>query len=681
MNQKINTMKKIISAIFAFILIFYFTGCKKILDNKVDKLCFIPYIDFMAYNVNPDSLTISFRSIIRTNGTITYHRWDTNGVLLYQTANPITFATPPFNVVQPTGVNTSKLYIIKYTARNECGEAYWTDSVTIGPCVAKPLFTKQHLNDSTVRYTNTTSSAASPVVQYRWDFTGNNTNFDFNMAPPLVYYPVDGNYTVLLRVQNACGYNTFWDTVTICRKVSAAQQITLFSTCSNYKFDASASKYGYTYKWDFGDGTPVVSQVNNPVIFHQFNAVGNYTVKLSITNLSGCDTKTLTSNIVVNTVNVAITGQPNFTSDDLAFNFNPLATQSATNFNWSFTDGTSYSFLSNNILSKVFAQPGLYSGKYKAVNTCSSDSVVFSLSAPVTKALSNMPTNNFQAVAVINPAQVYYLGSNGFFYLYNPQNDTWTNYGNIPITIDANTKLSKDRNNDVWVYGTNGAAKWTGIIWLTYLSSALNYPTGTRLIDIDFDNVNNLWTCGTNNQLHRWGDTVLSGYNFTSIVFATATNRIWFIDPINYNNRLAYFSLSTNALGFGPLVSNMSGASSSIEVDNLTNNLYFSSANGFIKCDFTGSYSAYFNSSLFYYLGKPDKIAFDSEDYIWCLFKTNTNREFIRLQKNSSSPDPKLYNNVPEINFTNDFGILNLSGTDNDIFLAKNTGNAAIRIY
>lgn len=53
------------------------------------------------------------------------------------------------------------------------------------------------------------------------------------------------------------------------------------STTTAVTFDASCTKYGgYSYNWNFGDGTPDTTVMGDPIITHTFNTSGTFTVIL-----------------------------------------------------------------------------------------------------------------------------------------------------------------------------------------------------------------------------------------------------------------------------------------------------------------------------------------------------------------------------------------------------------------
>ena len=63
-----------------------------------------------------------------------------------------------------------------------------------------------------------------------------------------------------------------------CFDASPSESIT---TTTAVTFDASCTKYGgYSYNWDFGDGTSDTTVYGDQLITHTFNTSGTYTVTL-----------------------------------------------------------------------------------------------------------------------------------------------------------------------------------------------------------------------------------------------------------------------------------------------------------------------------------------------------------------------------------------------------------------
>jgi len=140
------------------------------------------------------------------------------------------------------------------------------------------------------------ASASTPdggvLVSYEWDFGDGNIT---STSDPIITHAYDtyGTYTVTLNVTDSEGK---WDITSKIITVESVPIADFFWTpyypqrYENVTFDASTSTPdGGTiikYAWDFGDGTPIVEETD-PITFHIYSEIGNYTVTLNITDSEG----------------------------------------------------------------------------------------------------------------------------------------------------------------------------------------------------------------------------------------------------------------------------------------------------------------------------------------------------------------------------------------------------------
>jgi gliding motility-associated-like protein len=118
----------------------------------------------------------------------------------------------------------------------------------------------------------------------------------------------------------------------------------------------NTSTDGATYFWDFGDG--VTSNVENAI--HTYLNPGNYTVKLIVTNASGCTDSLVKNNFVtINAPAVTINNLPQKGCAPLEHTFTASinSVDSVISYQWKFGDGNT----SNEIAPKhVYTLPGNY---------------------------------------------------------------------------------------------------------------------------------------------------------------------------------------------------------------------------------------------------------------------------------------------------------------------------------
>lgn len=80
---------------------------------------------------------------------------------------------------------------------------------------------------------------------------------------------------------------------------------TTITTSTSVEFDASCTKYGgYSYNWDFGDGTSDTTVMSVPTITHTFNTSGTYTITLNAGRKDGVVWKENNKHITTRTITV-----------------------------------------------------------------------------------------------------------------------------------------------------------------------------------------------------------------------------------------------------------------------------------------------------------------------------------------------------------------------------------------
>ena len=158
---------------------------------------------------------------------------------------------------------------------------------------------------------STDGDVTSPIASYR---------FDFGDGSPLVgpqpgatathTYTAAGTYTVTVTVTDTAGLSsTATDTVTVTDDPpAAAVSVTPDSGLVDLAVtaDASGSSDGDStpianYRFDFGDGSPVVGPQAGATANHTYTAAGTYTVTVTVTDTAGLsstatDTVTVTDN-------------------------------------------------------------------------------------------------------------------------------------------------------------------------------------------------------------------------------------------------------------------------------------------------------------------------------------------------------------------------------------------------
>ena len=150
-----------------------------------------------------------------------------------------------------------------------------------------------------------------------------------------------------------------------------------------------------SWKWDFGDGS--TSKDQNPK--HTYNDAGNYTVKLTVTNKYGTNTKSKTNYITAGSVPVTdFSGTPTSGAVPLTVTFADKSTGQPTSWKWDFGDGITST---DSCPEHVYKNPGKYSVALKVTNQYNTDSI------KKTDYISVVPnrSNHFKPVWSGNPYQ------------------------------------------------------------------------------------------------------------------------------------------------------------------------------------------------------------------------------------------------------------------------------------
>ena len=234
------------------------------------------------------------------------------------------------------------------------------------------------------------STPATGITAWSWNF-GDTTTSQLP-APAHAYYN-SGTYSVNLQVTYANGcVNQNTINLTALPRPGSIYSVTNNQGCAplNVNFTCATPAPGYSYVWNFGDGT--TSAQSAPA--HVYTTAGIYTTGLTVTNSYGCSSQYVSGNNV-------IVSQPEatFTADDLAgcvphtvnFNHNGGGVYV---YNWNFGDGTTSVLQSP---SHTYTAPGNYQVSLN-ISDASGCSVNYTLPGQVT--ISN-GVNNFSPVTPI----------------------------------------------------------------------------------------------------------------------------------------------------------------------------------------------------------------------------------------------------------------------------------------
>ena len=345
------------------------------------------------------------------------------------------------------GVNTPTLilnrvrtslspYLFRCVIRSECASitgVVKSDSVGLTIIPAPIAAFTANISYNTVSFTNGSANG----ITYAWDFGNGQTS---SLRSPTYTYPVQGNYSVILRVTNSC----FTRTDSVILRINALPKAGFTANTNDYcspanvQFTNTSSNNAVSYRWLFAGGTPAVSLDPNPSVI--YNVGGIYDVMLIAINANGRDTFRRSSYIRINAapaISFEISRAPSSTT--VAF---LNRTVGASTYLWTFGDGTTST---EPAPQHVYRTTGVYQICLTATNTCGTASKCDTLT------LLSLPS----AVVSVNQA-VGCTPHSAQFSGQNPSNVTswlWTFQGGIPAT-------STDRSPQI-LYTTSGVYRVT----------------------------------------------------------------------------------------------------------------------------------------------------------------------------------------------------------------------------
>ena len=162
-------------------------------------------------------------------------------------------------------------------------------------------------------------------------------------------------------------------------------------------FTNTTTNHPTTWSWDFGDGSPTVSGVQNPT--HIFNTSGSFNITLTTTNDFGVTSLTRNNYIRIPLPVVVFSGLPASGVAPLTVTFTETSTQSPTTWNWSFGDGVWFNTTNQTVKNPVHTYPavGSYTVTLMVNNTGGSGTLTRAgyinvSAAPVTTTATPVPT-------------------------------------------------------------------------------------------------------------------------------------------------------------------------------------------------------------------------------------------------------------------------------------------------
>ena len=239
-----------------------------------------------------------------------------------------------------------------------------------------------------VQFTDQSVAGNGTINLWQWDF---GDGLSSALQHPLHTYKLAGSYNVTLRVRNTSGCLTTLSKtkyIVISSGATAGFSNSYPDNCSlpvsvNFN-NLSTGSGAISYQWFFGDGG--TSKETNPS--HIYTALGNYSLKLIVTNSGGCtDTLIKTDEIRISKIKASFTYSDTTCAQNF-FSFTNNSVPTPLSNSWDFGDGTTSA--SENPV-KMYNIPGTYQVKLIANFGSCSDTSFKSIT------IHSKPTSKFNA--------------------------------------------------------------------------------------------------------------------------------------------------------------------------------------------------------------------------------------------------------------------------------------------
>lgn len=267
---------------------------------------------------------------------------------------PATSTDPNPVVTYSTGGN----YPVTLTVSNTSGSdaEVKTGFITVNPLPTAAF--SSLVNGASVAFTN----ASSDAVSYSWNFGDGQSG---TTASPTHLYSASGDYTVTLTATNDCGTNTSTAVVSVVIIVAPQASFTVSENSGCFPLVVQMtdqSTNGPTaWEWQFPGGNPATSTQQNPSV--TYASPGTYSVMLTVSNLAGTSTATMSSVI---TVLGLPTADFEFTIDQGLVTFTNHALN-GDSYVWDFGDGDT-SHQENPV--HLYTSSGIYTARLTVTNAC-----------------------------------------------------------------------------------------------------------------------------------------------------------------------------------------------------------------------------------------------------------------------------------------------------------------------
>lgn len=279
---------------------------------------------------------VSFVHATNAQGPLMY-AWDFGNGQIVNQDNPVTYLIPGSYRVCLTITSISTGCVATF-----CDSVFVSNTV-INFC--NPHFIKTTPSGNapvTVNFVNT-STGGGGATHYYWNFGDGSTSTFFQGAHT---YTANGTYVVTLLMFDSLSHcqNAFYDTVVIGTTPQNCQSFFSMTTNPANPLNISFvnqstfnSSQNVTYRWSFGDGSPMVTFAN-PI--HNYTAPGTYNVCLTITGPNCSDTYCTTITVGQNQNTFNLNGMISGPTAGIGNNINVYLFEVQSNGSWMPVDTT-----------------------------------------------------------------------------------------------------------------------------------------------------------------------------------------------------------------------------------------------------------------------------------------------------------------------------------------------------
>ncbi|MDQ2721514.1 MAG: PKD domain-containing protein, partial [Bacteroidota bacterium] len=394
------------------------SGAKAQFTNSIPNSCKAP-------------ATINFFNSSNGTGTLNY-QWDFGDGTTSTSTNPSHI------------YNSAGSYSVKLIVFNSIGctdTLIKSNLITIGNTKADFLDSSSMCRGAFYTIKNISTPAPGSAS---WDFGDGTFSDSIN---PVKAYATTGNFIIKMVANFGACKDSISKPVTVLGTPKVDFSNSSSASCQapftvNFK---DGSTGGNSYFWDFGDGNTSTSQ--NPA--HIYTTTGNFTVKFTVTNISGCQDSLIKANLItIKTPVITIKGLPLGGCPPLSNTFVAQANSvdSLATYQWDFGDGTTSTL---NSPAHTYSNPGGYTVtlNYTTTGGCTGTVKVVNGITVGTRPKANFSANplnacgslpiNFTDQSTGNPDNwVWLFGDGTYSNLQNPVHQ-YTDTGSFTVKLIA----------------------------------------------------------------------------------------------------------------------------------------------------------------------------------------------------------------------------------------------------